>query len=225
MAVTNAKIARLARALFPRYGIQDIPSLVATISKYKSRDGHVSISRPDGGWSWLASPGSTAATPNRVTLAFRADYRRDARSAREDLYRKLEDATLEVMSEDELEAAMARTGGRVHERKALAFTVETEMEDASGPTGRWEITDRVATQAEADKIIAWRKGRGANARRGRRAHFHEKKSTGAGTKSAAQIDRELDQWLRENREKYARERRRRSIRRYGGHRPFGPRDI
>lgn len=110
MKITTKKIEQLARALFPRYGIKDVTSLVATITKYRNNDGHVKIWRPEGGWSWFASPGTTVATSSMVTLKFPADYRRTAAQARDDLYRQLEDATLGVMSEDEMEAAVARGG-------------------------------------------------------------------------------------------------------------------
>lgn len=105
MPVTKAKIEQLARALFPRSGIKDVASLVATIVKYRDRDGHVKIWRSEGGWSWHASPGATVVTPSLVTLWFPADHRRDAAQARDDLYRQLEDASLSVMSEDEIEVA------------------------------------------------------------------------------------------------------------------------
>lgn len=106
MAVTKAKLEKLSRALFPRYGIYDVSSLIATIVKYRNNDGYIAIGRPDGRWSWFAARGSTVVTPNRVTLAFPSDYRRNAVQARENLYRQLEDATLSVMSEDEVEAVL-----------------------------------------------------------------------------------------------------------------------
>lgn len=106
--VTKKKIEQLARALFPRYGIKDVDNLVATIVKYRNNDGHVKIWRPEGGWGWFASPGTTVATPNMVALKFPADYRRTAAQARDDLYRQLENASLSVLSEDEIEAAMDR---------------------------------------------------------------------------------------------------------------------
>jgi len=108
--VTTKKIEQLARALFPRYGIKDVTGLVATIVKYRNNDGHVKIWRPEGGWGWFATPGTTVATPNLVALKFGADYRRTAAHARDDLYRQLEHATESVMSEDEIEAAIARAG-------------------------------------------------------------------------------------------------------------------
>ena len=100
MAVMKAKIEKLSRALFPRYGVHDVGSLIATIVKYRNKDGYAAIGRPEGRWSWFAAPGSTAVTPNRVMLAFSSDYRRDAAQAREDLYRQLEDASYSVLSED-----------------------------------------------------------------------------------------------------------------------------
>lgn len=103
---TKAKIEKLAYALFPRYGIHDVGSLVATIVQYCTNDGCVSINRPDGRWSWFAKSGSTAVTPSRVMLAFPADFRRNAAQARADLYRQLENASLSVMSDDEVESAM-----------------------------------------------------------------------------------------------------------------------
>lgn len=112
MKVTKTKIEQLARALFPRYGIHDAGSLVATIVKYRNNDGYVAIGRPEGRWSWHAARGSTVVTPSRVTLSFPADYRRKADQAREDLYRQLEDATLSVMSEEEMEAAISRASGK-----------------------------------------------------------------------------------------------------------------
>lgn len=118
MAVTKVKIEKLARALFPRYGIKDVGSLVATITKYRNNDGYVAISRPEGGWSWFAARGSTVVTPSRVTLSFPADYRRDAARAREDLYRQLEDAAYSVMSEDEVEAAMRSKSGAAASMRA-----------------------------------------------------------------------------------------------------------
>lgn len=115
MPVTKAKIEQLARALFPRYGIRDVASLVATIVKYRTNDGYAAIGRPEGTWSWFASRGATVVTPSRVVLAFPADYRRDAAQARADLHRQLEDASHSVMSEDEVESATRLTG-----RKAKA---------------------------------------------------------------------------------------------------------
>lgn len=112
MAITKKKIELLARALFPRHGLHDVASLVATIVKYRNNDGYVTIGRPDGRWSWHAARASTAVTPSRVVLAFRSDYRRNASQAREDLYRQLEDAALSVMSEDEVDAAIARAAGK-----------------------------------------------------------------------------------------------------------------
>jgi len=106
--VTKQKIEQLARALFPKYGIKDVPNLLATIVKYRSNDGHVKIWRPEGGWGWFATPAATVVTPSLVTLKFPADYRRTAAMARDDLYRQLENATLSVLSEDEVEAAMTR---------------------------------------------------------------------------------------------------------------------
>jgi len=112
--VTKKKIEQLARALFPQHGIKDVTSLLATIVKYRNNDGHVKIWRPEGGWSWFSSPGTTVATPSMVTLKFPADYRRTGDQARDDLYRQLEDATLGVMSEDEMEAAKARAAAPGH---------------------------------------------------------------------------------------------------------------
>jgi hypothetical protein len=112
MTVTKKKIEQLARALFPRYGIHDVGNLVATIVKYRNNDGYVVIGRPEGRWSWHAARGSTVVTPSRVTLAFAADYRRNAEQAREDLYRQLEDAAFSVMSEDEVELAMKSKPGK-----------------------------------------------------------------------------------------------------------------
>jgi hypothetical protein len=120
MAVTKAKIEKLARALFPRYGIKDVGSLVATIVKYRNNDGYAAIGRPEGGWSWFASRASTVATPSRVTLSFPADYRRDAEQAREDLYRQLENASFSVMSEDEVEAAMKSKPGTAASARSVA---------------------------------------------------------------------------------------------------------
>lgn len=114
MPTTKTQIEQLARALFPRYGIKDVGSLVATIVKYRHQDGHVKIWRPEGSWGWFASPAKTSVTPGMITLGFPADYRRDTAQARGDLYRQLEDASLSVMSEDEVEAA---TGpARRHQR-------------------------------------------------------------------------------------------------------------
>jgi hypothetical protein len=108
--VTKKKIEQLSRALFPQHGIKDVTSLLATIVKYRTNDGHVKIWRPEGSWSWFATPGTTVVTPNLVALKFSADYRRTGAQARDDLFRQLENAALSVMSEDEIEAAMARAG-------------------------------------------------------------------------------------------------------------------
>lgn len=138
MKVTKTKIEQLARALFPRYGIHDAGSLVATIVKYRSNDGYVVIGRPEGRWSWHAARGSTVVTPNRVTLSFPADYRRKADQAREDLYRQLEDATLSVMSEDEMEAAVSRASGKstpTSAKKTPAAQLDREIAEAlASPT-------------------------------------------------------------------------------------------
>lgn len=107
MAVSTAKIERLARALFPKYGLRKVNDMVATAVAYSKGDGCVSIGRPSGDWSWLARPASTVVTPDRVVLALRADYRRNAAMAREDIYRQLEEAIFSVMSEDEADALIA----------------------------------------------------------------------------------------------------------------------
>lgn len=60
----------------------------------------------NGDWSWLARPASTVVTPNHIILAFRADYRRNAAQAREDIYRQLEKAIEDTMPEDEAEALL-----------------------------------------------------------------------------------------------------------------------
>ncbi len=103
---TNAKIERLAHVLLMKYGLRKVADLVATVAAYNSADGHVKISRPNGDWSWLARPASTVVTPNHIILAFRADYRRNAAQAREDIYRQLENAVESAMPEDEAEALL-----------------------------------------------------------------------------------------------------------------------
>ena len=138
MKITQKKIEQLARALFPRYGIKDVGSLVATIVKHHNNDGYVAIFRPDGGWSWFAARGSTVATPSRITLYFPADFRRNAAQAREDLYRQLEDASLSVMSEDEIEAAVARATGKplpeVPAPKKTAAQLDREIAEVLTPS-------------------------------------------------------------------------------------------
>lgn len=142
--VTKKKIEQLARALFPQHGIKDVTSLLATIVKYRTNDGHVKIWRPEGNWSWFASPGATVATPNLVALKFSADYRRTGEQARDDLYRQLENAALSVMSEDEIEAAMARAGS-----------------SSSHATKRTARGDRGVINYHLEEIDAWRSGQRA----------------------------------------------------------------
>lgn len=104
---TNAKIERLSRVLLPKYGLNKVSDLVATVKVYCKTDGYASIGRPNGDWSWGASPASTVVTPNRIVLAFRGDYRRNsAVAAREDIYRQLEKAIEDTMPEDEAEALL-----------------------------------------------------------------------------------------------------------------------
>jgi hypothetical protein len=127
MATTKAKIEKLARALFPRYGLHDVGALVATMVAYHGSDGYVIIGRPDGRWSWHAGPGSTVVTPSRVNLAFRSDYRRTAEQARDDLYRQLERAIESCMSEDEAEAIIAAATAP---KKKTAKQLDAEIEQA-----------------------------------------------------------------------------------------------
>ncbi len=160
--VTKKKIEQLARALFPRYGIKDVASLVSTIVKYRSNDGHVKIWRPEGGWSWFASPGTTVATPSMVALKFPADYRRTAAMARDDLYRQLEDASLSVMSEDEIEAALRAKPG------AAASTAPSAPKKTPAQLDR-EIAEVLAApktnlgQARADRLADALRGLGHEA--------------------------------------------------------------
>jgi hypothetical protein len=112
MKATKKNLEQRARALFPRKDM------------YRNNDGHVKIWRPEGGWGWFASPGSTVVTPNLVVLAFPADHQRDTAQARTDLYHQLENAALTVISEAEIDAAMGRAtslasavGGKIMARK------------------------------------------------------------------------------------------------------------
>lgn len=133
MPTTNAKIEKLSRALFPRHGIKDVASLILTAVKNRGRDGHVKIWRPGGGWAWFASPGSTVVTPSLVSLRFPADIYRDAAHAREDAYRQLEDASLSVMTEDEMEEAIRRHATPTRARpaqKKTAGQIEREIAEA-----------------------------------------------------------------------------------------------
>lgn len=137
MPTTTAKIQRISRALFPRYGIQDVASLVATIVQQRNRDGHVKIWRPEGRFAWFASPASTHVTPSMVTLWFPADHRRTATQARDDLYRRLEDAALSVMPEDEMEAIIQSSVGPAisstrPSRKKSTAQIKREIEEAMG---------------------------------------------------------------------------------------------
>lgn len=50
------------------------------------------------------------------------------------------------------------------EREIAKFLVESEIENASGPTGQWKVTDRLPTKAAADKIAAWHRSMGGNSR-------------------------------------------------------------
>ncbi len=50
------------------------------------------------------------------------------------------------------------------DREIAKFLVESEIENASGPTGMWKVTDRVPTLDEATKIAAWRRAGGGNSR-------------------------------------------------------------
>lgn len=145
MSVTKTKIEQLARALFPRSGIKDVASLAATIVKYRNRDGHVKIWRSEGGWSWHASPGATVVTPSVVTLRFPADYRRDAAQARDDLYRQLEDASLSVMSEDEIEVA---TGSA--RRRRVRGTPRAPLATLVGPPAAGPPEEKSAAQIERE---------------------------------------------------------------------------
>jgi len=146
--VTKKKIEQIARALFPKHGIKDVTNLLATIVKYRSNDGHVKIWRPEGDWSWFSSPGTTVATPSMVTLKFPADYRRTAPQARDDLYRQLEDAALSVMSEDEMEAAIARAAAPAPSHATKAKTRKSPQRPNRGPV-----------EYHLDEIDAWRSGR------------------------------------------------------------------
>ncbi len=128
MSTTQKKIEQLSRALFPRYGIKDVASLVSTIVRYRGDEGHVKIWRPDGGWNWFRAPGSTTVTPSLVTLRFPADAHRNAARAREDIYRQLEDASLSTMSEEELEA-MTGQHSRARPRKS-SIQLESEISQA-----------------------------------------------------------------------------------------------
>jgi hypothetical protein len=162
MAVTKAKLEKLGRALFPtpRYGIHDVGSLIATIVKYRNNDGYASIGRPDGRWSWFAARSSTVVTPSRVILAFSSDYRRDAAQAREDLYRQLEDATLSVLSEDEIEAALRP--------KRLGSFVPSAEPPLKIPTSQLdrEIVEALATPKTSHNLGQTRAERLASALRG-----------------------------------------------------------
>ncbi len=168
----SATKAQLARALFPRFGIKDVASLVAAIVKYRNRDGHVKIWRPEGGWSWFASPGVTVATPSMVALRFPADYRRDAAQARDDLYRQLEDASLSVMSEDEIEVAAGsarRRQGRGTSRASSAIPVEPAM----GPPSAVQIEHEVAEILSAPSPFNLGMARAERLAEGLRALGHE----------------------------------------------------
>src|SRR5262249_17503067 len=94
------------------------------------------IHRPEGTWSWFAFPGVTAATPSLVTLRFPADRRRNTAQARDDLHRQLEDASLSVMSEDEIEAATQAPSRRRVAVNAPARAPEPSPEKAPEPLER-----------------------------------------------------------------------------------------
>ena len=102
---TNAQLERLALPLFMRRGILRIGDLVATVAAYAKVDGHISLDRNTGDWSYLALPASTTVTPSRVLLSFPNDYRRgNAAEARAAIGRALERAIENTFSEDEAEA-------------------------------------------------------------------------------------------------------------------------
>lgn len=153
--VTKKKIEQLARALFPQHGIKDVTSLLATITKYRNNDGHVKIWRPEGGWSWFSSPGTTVATPSTVTLKFSADYRRTGEQARNDLYRQLEDATLGVMSEEEMEAALARGGAPAtsHATKARTAASKALTDTDYQQAAKFDMKRFGLTLPEALKLV------------------------------------------------------------------------
>ncbi len=129
---TNPKIERLSRVLFPRHGIKNAASLVATIVQHRNKVGHVKIWRPEGGWGWFAAPGATAVTPSMVTLSFSSDPHRNAARARDELYYQLERATSDVASEDEIDAALARSSmapraSRTNGSRKTAGQIEREI--------------------------------------------------------------------------------------------------
>lgn len=165
-AITKTRIERLSRALLPRHGLQNVGDLVATIVKYRNRDGYASIGRPEGGWSWFAARGATAVTPSRVTLAFPSDpWRRDAARAREDLHRQLENASFSVMSEDEIELAMR--SGRA---PAAAIPDPSPPSSQRAPAAqlRREISEALTTTknlgaARADRLASALRGLGHEA--------------------------------------------------------------
>ena len=64
------------------------------------------------------------------------------------------------------------------------FRVEQEIENASGPTGEWKVTDTFGTLAEAKSTVAWLKSHGGNAR-----------VVQSGTRTAAQLDAEIAEAL------------------------------
>ncbi|HWW76134.1 MAG TPA: hypothetical protein VNZ44_12090 [Pyrinomonadaceae bacterium] len=144
MATGAAKIEKLGRILFPKYGIKDVASMVATAVSNRKRDGHVRIYRPDGGWSWFASPGKTTVTPSLVSLALRSDYRRMAQQARDDIYRELMRATESTTSEDEIDAAL---GARRKSSKKVRASSSLPSLDALD-------AGRARTPAQLDAEIA-----------------------------------------------------------------------
>ena len=180
--ITKKKIEQLARALFPRYGIKDVDGLVATIVKYRNNDGHVKIWKPEGGWGWFATPGTTVATPSLVALKFGADYRRTAAQARDDLYHQLERATESVLSEDEIDAAIARAGTGHATKKRPA--------SARAGTGHATKKRLASTRAGSSTSRATKK-RSASARAGSSSHATKKTSP-------AQLDREIAESLQKN---------------------------
>ena len=78
-------------------------------------------------------------------------------------------------------AKAPRASRKAKEPTVDVYRVESEIENASGPTGRWKVTDTFGTLKEAKDTIAWRKSQGGNSRL----------ASSSGKKTPAQLDAEI----------------------------------
>lgn len=104
---------------------------------------------------------------------------------------------------------------RTYEAPAVdIYRVEREIEDASGPTGKWKVTDTFGTYPEAAETVEWVRRHGGRAR-----------LVSLGRKTTAQLDAEIGLSTSTVSERGARSRTEQKARRYGRVRPGGRNDI